>query len=838
MALRYYIEPTTLRGEDWRLEIHDTDWESAAAEINGDSAGFVLDYEGDASDPFNPVFPSSLTFNFLVETAGHETFLNTLAGAREERFSVVLKRGAGLPVDWVGFIVTDQIQQRDAYFPYHTTLYAVDGFARMKDREYRDFTTGDPYTGRVTLLEHLYNCIEHINLMGIVTMPATRFRSNCNLYSEDMVTTTDPLAQAEIDHARFYEKDNEGKTTYFTVFDVMESICRLFGARLLFTRGAYTFMQTGEMDNATQKFRKFDEDGLLIGTDTGVDIDIDIDYSTEAGAKKRAGGNYTYLQALKEACVDYHHVTSNNRAIGVSYNSVNGPLIPTTLPGAVVVDADDTTNIEFIINFSVRTTNLDPANVGYSSYPPHRYKFRVTLKLGTIHLKRNITVSNIYDIQPEDAIWSFSTEYVEVFSPIINQALEGQEVPFQLKINTPYLLTSYNNLPISIEVELQHIAGPAIPSTLVEMVTQFPPTFAWKTEAISLIVKEEGFGSNPDFETLRHCAYDSEPGNTLPHYIDTHFGDGPQPYSLSRITVDGDNTALWKIGGTGTGYPINERLARDVMAIRQIPLRVFQGTLIDKGFYPYYRFVDGSNAYWPLRLSLSAFTDEWSGEFVKIGRVFTPAVIDPPFPPHVPLPGPVVPQPPPKVPLSPFTSPVDVYTILDAIGLAELDGEAVASVVNTPDPNELTIDPASFAFAKAGDKFKLIDPGSGKSQLVTIAEDYVPFSTTLKITEDLTDDYPHKSMLVAAFKYMTGSPTGFTQQLDSQTGTFVTVTLGTLPDPAVVSATEIKRRVKVFRSGIRVAYNTADGYTITYATNRINFADKLRSEHVIVEVSS
>ena len=45
--------------------------------------------------------------------------------------------------------------------------------------------------------------------------------------------------------------------------------------------------------------------------------------------------------------------------------------------------------------------------------------------------------------------------------------------------------------------------------------------------------------------------------------------------------------------------------------------------------------------------------------------------------------------------------------------------------------------------------------------------------------------------------------------------------------------------MKVWRgggAGLRAFYNVTGGFTITYATNRITFDEKLRAETVLVEV--
>lgn len=75
----------------------------------------------------------------------------------------------------------------------------------------------------------------------------------------------------------------------------------------------------------------------------------------------------------------------------------------------------------------------------------------------------------------------------------------------------------------------------------------------------------------------------------------------------------------------------------------------------------------------------------------------------------------------------------------------------------------------------------------------------------------------------------------FAQSFGNVTGTFITVTSGSLI-PTAQGAGLINQLLFVFRSGLRLTYNQAGdlGFTIDNATNRINFNSKLRGENVLV----
>jgi SPP1 family predicted phage head-tail adaptor len=73
----------------------------------------------------------------------------------------------------------------------------------------------------------------------------------------------------------------------------------------------------------------------------------------------------------------------------------------------------------------------------------------------------------------------------------------------------------------------------------------------------------------------------------------------------------------------------------------------------------------------------------------------------------------------------------------------------------------------------------------------------------------------------------------YSQTFTNQTGTTVTVTAGSLPDPATYAADYFHQMVFVFRGGgnmVRAVYGT--GYTVS--GNTITFTEKLRGENVLV----
>lgn len=839
MAKRFYIDFSTIQGEDWTVEVHDTNFVGTAIEVDGDFEGLRIEYAGE-QDVFSPIVPSTATFRMIVPSAGHdtETFLTDLAGAKEGRFHLVIKRDAA--VYWLGYIVNDQVSIPDKFYPFHASLTAIDGIARMKHREYKEIF-GAPYTGRETILEHFYNVITHIGLMGLsgVTMPTIRFRSNVNWFDAAMVTTTDPLAQADIDHVRFQSKDKQGFAVYWTVYEVLEAICRQFGGRFFFAEGSYWFFQTLEYENSTQTVHTYNSSGALIAKTTGVSFDKTIDF---VSAWKRSGGNWTFLPPLLRVINNYYHLTNVNRAKGLFFNAANPG--PETLIGTLAVDAVDTTRIRAQFNIRTRTTDIGaPPTL---AFPYHRYYFDITIKIGsgvgTTHYLFRELGGNIYaPTYDEDATWEATVEAYEAYSGLVSKYDNGADRIHPVEFTTPYLGIWANQKEIELTIILNRIED--------EQGTTWTNTgsnffFEWDLDDPFVEVLGEGSQSVYATDVLKFKVNDTSGANTQEEEFDTYFGDGPLILSLSSLQVGGVNTSLWKVSGTGTGYDINKLIAKEILELRNKPLEIYQGTFIKDDIHLFSRIVSDGKSWIPLRLSYSAFYDLWEGDFAKIAKAPTTINVDDPEPfdpnndPFVPHDGGVK-FPSAPVSTDPFTPLGAVNSIFNSIAPATLDGTQLKADINTPTPNEVTINPVSYVFAKAGDTFKIINPATFQSEIITIAANYVPGATTLQFTEDVIFDYPSGSFLVPqASVVMTNSGGVVVQKQGNYTGDTWTITAGTLPNPASVSESEIDRRVKVWRSGLRVPYNTADGFVIDYAANRIDFQLKVRGETLFLELSN
>lgn len=841
MPKRYHIAFTSKKGEDWTLEIHDTDHVGASTEVDGRFNGFGFDWEaldrGDQADMFTPILGSSANFDMLIESAGMETFVDDLNTSREKRFHLVIYREAALY--WVGYIVADEVRVSDRYYPFNLSLFAIDGLSRLKEIDYKDPTSGNKYTGRETAISHFYNIIDILDLDGVVTMPTTIFRTNFNWYSDSMSTGSgnNGLTQFDIDHERFYGTDDNGNEFIWNAYDVLQSLCRALGGRFFFTDGQWWFMQPAEYTDSTQTVWGFNASKVQTSYNTGTDYDLSIDY---VNRQKETGGSWTYLRAMKKVRVDYNHLSTYNRALGLTWDHDNGPTGFVQLPGKVQVDNANESQIRLRVPVTVQTELT--LTSGINIYPPHRYNFRIHLRIGGYYLKRS-TTNDFYSIEADEAFWTTTAQYIETHSPEINSNNNDIPVTFVVDIKTPYLETAVSNNFIELKIELVDAATFNGTAIMEPTGPYYTADLDWKAQDVEVRVLEEGVGDAPARDIRRFEEEDNTEGNTGIYAVDTFLGDGPFPWSVSRLTDTSADTKNWGVGVTSGTVAISLLLAQQILNLRQQPAKLYQGVYLARDIHPYSRIVDLTEAFVPMRINFSAYLDKWGGDFVRVETgVFTTTTT-------VSNPGGGIPSNP-SPPIVVGTSGINDNTTKDEFSgpgtsniIANSQNQLSPTTLNgdildtTVDPT-VTISAVGYSFVKQGDSIQVVNPGTGNAQTFTVTATPQPNATSLQLTGTATADFPPGS-------YIQPLPSvnmdrGFTYLVRNHSNEVLNIpsTSGTLPDPTVVGSDECLRRVEVMRGSIRNYYDSANDYQngFSISGNRITFTLKPRNEDIFVRV--
>lgn len=846
MALQFYLPFTSLNrgpalaGEEWDIELWNSEFSGTADEANGDPQGCVIEWEG-GQDPIAGILTSSATYSILIRDESEMGLIDALAGAPRGQFKMVVRRAGSEMVYWAGYVHTDQVSWPDAYFPFLLEIYATDGLADLKDIDYIE-SEGTPYEGEATIIEHLVNIVGKIGLTDVGTWPTNRFRSTANWYSEDMVTTNGPLAQAEVLHDRFIGKDREGNAEYWNCYAVVDALMGVMNCQLLHEGGMYHVRQLENYHNNTNKAHYYDATGALTATTSAENLDIEVDYASDAGMVKTAGGRYTFLPPVHEVCVDFHHRTNHNRALGEFWEN-DFPATDNTwhiLPAPVLVDEDDTTYIK--AHVVIRHRSQIGVVTGTAIWPPHRLVFRLQLRIYAnvpgqyYYLYRTVQgTSDFFDVQADQMAWEFGAsvpaDQMLIHSAQVVQADNLVEKSMAISFTTPYIpaFLSGNNLEMRLElVDVIKTDG----NTIVFDSSPYNGFVGFETDEVFMAVEGEGHAGNPDNETLRTCSEVTE--NTEKRYIDTWLGDGPAPFSLSAIRVGGVAAQLWQIGAAGSAMTIAKLLGQQLLRFRKRPQRVYQGAFIHPALRPYSRFVDDDLGYMATSIAVDCFNNIWSGEFLLMdGTVsgissgephvpVSPTHLPTGFPggaPNLPqLPGTTFPDP--RIP--PFdgmaggtlpgyvsTSEQSPATLTDGVVAADFNNTALS------DDHELPITAVDYAFAKKGDAVSIVNAITGHRETFTLRESYAPGATVLKLktSETMSKDFPFGSFVKLSQTNAPRTAKGsFYERGVTGTGSGAKFWLVddaelTLPSPADFDAKTLRERVRIVMGGTTLIYD-------------------------------
>ena len=249
--------------QDYTIEIFDADYASTTETFKVDGSGFNIRFDADGNEHYAPINGSRCDFNFYVQNSDQETFINTVMGAEEGRYTVKIKRGAN--IHWIGVLIVDGITREDMSYPYKVKITAADGLARLKDVDYNN--AGTAYSGKETILGNILNCLNKIPTEGFYTTGIFLY-SNVNWYETRMTynTANEPTELTRVDHGVWYDTDEEGNVTYKSCYDVLQNCLTIFGAQIKYSDGNWKIQQVTEEDKASFNIRWYQKDGTKISS--------------------------------------------------------------------------------------------------------------------------------------------------------------------------------------------------------------------------------------------------------------------------------------------------------------------------------------------------------------------------------------------------------------------------------------------------------------------------------------------------------------------------------------------------------------------------------------------
>lgn len=644
MAVRLYAEFRSDRGDQYKIEIHDSQWLAVATEFNVDSRGFELTYEGETDDIVSPIIGSRLSFGAYSANATFETFIETLKTFQENRFRVVVRRISSQDVAtdfetrvvtdggtleslscvtdavnalgldsyelfWAGWITQDLVNVEDASQPYIYEITATDGIGRLANIDYTSANTINQTGLKITRLTDVV--VDVLNQIGTddlwggsdpyLETSVDWWETNSQTYS----TAVDPFYNHAFDVRLFHSRDDDGNVVYASAFDVLRQLTTLYNARIYIQRGRFVFEQYGNRETTSRYVSRYTKTGtsiarLLIADDVNVDQTI--------VAARRAGNNWDFLPALKNVSVQYVQRFLNPlNAFGVfKFTETATSYTAGFIAGGVGTQLSFGT---FAFTMIV-TGPVDP----YPVFAVFKMRIRIQdASTGTYYYCNRgfngFLAANMYD----PTIWTTTPGYyyfdLPAFYPLAQSSLTTP-----INIVTP-------DIPVSGELDFELTLHDILDSSngtqyQYQGIVEHNGVFAFGIQTNGNIVGATTF-SSVNNESGIDSALTLELG-------EINIADGPtQTGHLSVYNgTSWVGTEDWRKGSTGATLPILKLLTNETLALHVRPIEQYNGNVISASLFGQ-RLLFNSTAYLFTSATFTANTDEWNGTLFKIQRLRT-----------------------------------------------------------------------------------------------------------------------------------------------------------------------------------------------------------------------
>ena len=654
MAVRLYAEFRSDRGDQYKIEIHDSQWLAVATEFNVDSRGFELTYEGETDDIVSPIVGSKLSFGAYSTNGTFETFINTLKGFQENRFRVVVYRASGQDIAsdfetrvvidggiveslscvtdavnelgvgayelyWVGWLTQDLVNVEDASQPYIYEITATDGLGRLANIDYTDDNViiqanGFKATKIVDVIKNALVNIGTSDLWGagdvFFETSADWWETNVQTYS----TAVDPLAGHAFDVRLFNEFDDDGNVVRSSSFEFLRQIATLYNARVYMQRGRFVFEQYGNRDTASRYVSRYTKTATHIAR-VFVSDDVVVDQTLMAA--RRSGNNYNFLPAVKK--VNAHFVQRFLSLFG-EFGIFGGFHFSNTLT---------TYSVGFIAGGTGIQLNLGALSFNFKIAGP----FAIVDQLFAV-FKMRIRIQD----SSTGTFYYFNRPFLNVsaFGQMFGQA-EWSTTPGEYFFDLPSFFTpgpvvftstsagvTSNNigiltddLPVSGELDLiLTLHGIFYSNNGATFTPGLPATY----DATFLFgIKKDGADDAPGTTFSSNNTASGVDSNIVLELGDVFLADGPrQTGHLSAFNgTDYVATADWRKGSSGAGIPILKLLTNETLALHVRPIEQYNGNVMGS-FGIGQRIIFNSTAYLMSSGTFTANTDEWAATWYRI----------------------------------------------------------------------------------------------------------------------------------------------------------------------------------------------------------------------------
>jgi hypothetical protein len=177
MAIRYFSEFKSDLDNEYKIEIHDSDFVGVVESFNVSGDGFSINYDGQTDNIVSPIIGSKCEISAYNNTSTFDNLITDLKLYQEKRFFVRIYKntGSGNELFWTGVIMQDLIEIEDISKPYIFNIVATDGIGHLANKEY----TGVVNT---TINEFLKSAIEEIGMDDLYLSTDSYLATSVNVW--------------------------------------------------------------------------------------------------------------------------------------------------------------------------------------------------------------------------------------------------------------------------------------------------------------------------------------------------------------------------------------------------------------------------------------------------------------------------------------------------------------------------------------------------------------------------------------------------------------------------------------------------------------------------------
>ena len=366
---RFSSEYLSLNGDDYTLEIWDKNWTSSSSDVKLGTGGCEISYDTNGDEKYTGIVSSKMEIPLIIENTTQESFLTNLRTQYEERdvYAHLYIDGNTTNPIWSGFIILDLSSKEDISFPYEVALTAVDGLALLKEHNFvPDESVPPPMLKAGTYIPDQYErtivwIARALGKAGMATMNEGtsidyQIKTSVNWYNEKHLNTnqsSDPLHLTRIKANSWYKmKDpdidviDDELYTPMNTYEVLESILKVWGCRLIYWKHRFRIIQIGEYLKSNTgtttapidiDSRLYDKDATFINSYpyigdswyTRYDLVLENYLNNYSGIQKLSGGSWDYYPAIKSISGDFLSMSGQNYFTGfipfetANFNGIN-----------------------------------------------------------------------------------------------------------------------------------------------------------------------------------------------------------------------------------------------------------------------------------------------------------------------------------------------------------------------------------------------------------------------------------------------------------------------------------------------------------------------------------